>query len=59
MAMDGEEIRPELQALQERIERTLDEVRAEARATRHAKGYRTARENVADLVDAGSFQHCG
>ena len=57
-SMDGE-IRPELQALRERIERTLDEARAEARAKRHAKGYRTARENVADLVDAGSFQEYG
>jgi len=56
--MDGD-IRPELQALRERIERTLDEARAEARAKRHAKGYRTARENVADLVDAGSFQEYG
>ena len=28
-------------------------------AKRHAKGYRTARENVADLVDAGSFQEYG
>ena len=57
--MDGEEIRPELRALQERIERTLDGARAEARAKRHAKGYRTARENVADLVDEGSFQEYG
>ena len=56
--MDGE-IRPELRALRERIERTLDEARSEARAKRHAKGYRTARENVADLVDAGSFQEYG
>jgi len=56
--MDGE-IRPELRALQERIERTLDEARAAARDKRHAKGYRTARENVADLVDAGSFQEYG
>jgi acetyl-CoA carboxylase carboxyltransferase component len=56
--MDGK-IRPELQALRERIERTLDEARSEARAKRHAKGYRTARENVADLVDEGSFQEYG
>lgn len=57
--MDGQELRPELQALRERIERTLDEARAEARDRRHAKGYRTARENVADLVDTGSFQEYG
>ena len=53
------EIRPELQALRERIERTLDEAREEAREKRHSKGYRTARENVADLADAESFQEYG
>ena len=52
--MDGD-IRPELEALRERIERTLDAARSEARAKRHAKGYRTARENVADLVDEGPY----
>ena len=56
--MDGE-IRPELRALRERLERTLDAGRQEARAKRHAKGYRTARENVVDLVDEGSFQEYG
>ncbi|MEJ6538962.1 MAG: carboxyl transferase domain-containing protein [Halioglobus sp.] len=56
--MDGD-IRPELEALRERIERTLDAARSEARAKRHAKGYRTARENVADLADEGSFQEYG
>ena len=56
--MDGE-IRPELQALRERLERTEDDARDEARAKRHAKGYRTARENVADLVDEDSFQEYG
>lgn len=56
--MDGE-IRPELQALRERVARTLDDARDEARSKRHAKGYRTARENVADLTDEGSFQEYG
>jgi acetyl-CoA carboxylase carboxyltransferase component len=56
--MDGE-IRPELRALRERLERTLDAGRQEARAKRHAKGYRTARENVVDLVDEDSFQEYG
>jgi acetyl-CoA carboxylase carboxyltransferase component len=51
--------RPELLAWQERRARTLDEFRSEAREKRHAKGYRTARENVADLVDAHSFQEYG
>ncbi|MCB9592424.1 MAG: biotin carboxylase [Sandaracinaceae bacterium] len=36
-----------------------DEARSEARAKRHAKGYRTARENLADLVDDGSFLEYG
>ena len=53
------EIRPELQALRERIARTLDDAREEARAKRHGKGYRTARENVADLADEDSFQEYG
>ena len=51
--------RPELLAWQERRARTLDDFRSEAREKRHAKGYRTARENVADLVDADSFQEYG
>ena len=56
--MEGE-IRPELQALRERKERTLDDAREEARAKRHGKGYRTARENVDDLADEDSFQEYG
>lgn len=54
-----DDVRPELQALHERIARTLDDAREDARAKRHAKGYRTARENLADLVDEGSFQEYG
>jgi acetyl-CoA carboxylase carboxyltransferase component len=56
--MEGD-IRPELQMLRERLARTLDEARDEARKKRHANGYRTARENVEDLVDPGSFQEYG
>jgi acetyl-CoA carboxylase carboxyltransferase component len=56
--MDSD-IRPELQALRERQALTLDGAREEAQAKRHAKGYRTARENVADLVDEDSFQEYG
>jgi acetyl-CoA carboxylase carboxyltransferase component len=56
--MDGD-TRSELNALRERVERTLDDVRTQARGKRHASGYRTARENVADLVDEGSFQEYG
>tara|TARA_R110001592_G_scaffold363248_6_gene682339 strand:+ start:36414 stop:37943 length:1530 start_codon:yes stop_codon:yes gene_type:complete len=51
--------RPELTAWRERLSRTLDEQRAEAKAKRHSKGYRTARENVQDLVDEHSFLEYG
>jgi len=36
-----------------------DEARPRAVAKRHAKGYRTARENLADLVDEGSLLEYG
>ncbi|MFK7985522.1 MAG: acyl-CoA carboxylase subunit beta [Sandaracinaceae bacterium] len=36
-----------------------DEAREQAVEKRHAKGFRTARENLADLVDAGSFLEYG
>jgi len=55
----SDDLRPELAGLNERLDKTLDEVRAEAAAKRHAKGYRTARENLADLVDEGSFTEYG
>ncbi len=54
-----EDTRPELLALQQRQARTLDDERGEARDKRHAKGYRTARENLTDLVDADSFVEYG
>ena len=54
-----DELRPELAGLKARLDKTLDEVRAEAAAKRHTKGYRTARENLADLVDEGSFTEYG
>ena len=53
------EIRPELAALRERLDKTLDSQRSEASDKRHHKGYRTARENLADLVDADSFLEYG
>jgi acetyl/propionyl-CoA carboxylase alpha subunit/acetyl-CoA carboxylase carboxyltransferase component len=37
----------------------LDESRPEAVAKRHGRGHRTARENIADLVDPGSFLEYG
>jgi acetyl-CoA carboxylase carboxyltransferase component len=56
--LEGEN-RPEYTAWRQRQDRTLDEQREEASAKRHARGYRTARENVADLVDEDSFQEYG
>ncbi|GAB3278056.1 acyl-CoA carboxylase subunit beta [Parahaliea aestuarii] len=53
------EIRPELAALRERLARTLDGERAEALHKRHEKGNRSARENLADLVDEGTFLEYG
>ena len=47
----NDKTRPELAALEARLERSLDSHRREAREKRHAKGYRTARENLADLTD--------
>jgi len=38
---------------------SLDEHRADAAAKRHAKGYRTARENLASLCDPDTFQEYG
>lgn len=55
----ADDSRPPLEHLRERLALTLDEARAEARERRHARGYRTARENLHDLVDAGSFQEYG
>ena len=52
--MSGE-LRPELQALKERLARTLDEGREEARARRHAKGYRTSYSHLSQVfVEAGN-----
>src|SRR5947209_8526251 len=38
---------------------TLDEARPDAVAKRHDRGHRTARENLADLVDPGTFVEYG
>jgi acetyl-CoA carboxylase carboxyltransferase component len=42
-----------------RQDKSLDEGRAQARDKRHAKGYRTARENLIHLSDEGSFVEYG
>ncbi len=56
---DAGHIRADLQRVIERHAYTLDENRPAAVAKRHAQGQRTARENIADLCDAGSFIEYG
>ena len=51
--------RDDLEELRRRQELLLDTARSEAIAKRHAKGQRTARENVADLIDEGTFVEYG
>ncbi len=45
--------------LQARLAKTTDESRPHALTKRHAKGYRSARENLYDLVDEGTFVEYG
>ncbi len=51
--------RADLARLRERLVFTQDAARMEAVAKRHAQGMRTARENIAALVDPGSFVEYG
>jgi acetyl-CoA carboxylase carboxyltransferase component len=51
--------RADLERLLQRQAFTLDAARPEAVARRHAQGQRTARENIADLCDDGSFLEYG
>ncbi len=51
--------RADLRAVRERHEIGLDAARAEAVAKRHDRGRRTARENLADLLDEDSFVEYG
>lgn len=53
------QVRPDLQHLLSRHALTLDAARPDAVAKRHALGLRTARENIADLCDPGSFNEYG
>ena len=52
-------IRPDLQRVLDRHAHTLDANRPEAMAKRHATGMRSARENIADLCNDGSFIEYG
>jgi acetyl-CoA carboxylase carboxyltransferase component len=52
-------VRDDLDEVLRRRAATRDEARPEAVERRHAAGGRTARENIADLVDPGSFVEYG
>ncbi len=56
---DPNAIRADLQRVIDRHAFLYDEARPDAVARRRARGQRTARENVADLCDAGTFVEYG
>jgi len=56
---DLETVRADLARVRERQDATLDEARPAAVERRREAGRRTARENVADLCDEGSFEEYG
>ncbi len=58
-AADPAQPRAALRAVLARHALTFDAARPEAVARRHSSGRRTARENLADLLDAGSFTEYG
>ncbi len=57
--IDPAHIRPDLQQAIDRHTVGLDAARSAAVEKRHARGHRTARENLADLVDPDSFVEYG
>jgi acetyl/propionyl-CoA carboxylase alpha subunit len=58
-AVDLEALRPDLAEVLARQAKTADAHRPDAVARRRATGQRTARENIAALVDNGSFHEYG
>ena len=56
---DLDRIRPDLQEVLDRKAAGYDENRPQAVAKRRKTGHRTARENIADLCDAGTFVEYG
>ncbi|MEZ5559590.1 MAG: carboxyl transferase domain-containing protein [Pseudomonadales bacterium] len=56
---DLEQVRADLAETRQRHGYGLDENRPDAVARRHGRGSRTARENIADLVDPDSFVEYG
>jgi acetyl-CoA carboxylase carboxyltransferase component len=57
--VDPSAVRADLAEVLERQAMTLDHARPDAVARRHSHGHRTARENVADLCDPGTFTEYG
>ena len=57
--LDLDRVRPDLGEVVRRHQLTLDEGRRAVIAKRHKQNRRTARENIADLVDPGSFVEYG
>jgi len=56
---DPDAIRPDLAAVLARHEKGLDPGRPDVVRRRHEQGRRTARENIADLCDEGTFAEYG
>jgi acetyl-CoA carboxylase carboxyltransferase component len=57
--LDLDHVRHDLGEVLDRHARTLDTARPRAVTSRRATGHRTARENIADLVDPGTFVEYG
>jgi acetyl/propionyl-CoA carboxylase alpha subunit/acetyl-CoA carboxylase carboxyltransferase component len=57
--IDLDAIRPDLAEARARKDLTADAARPDAIAKRHRQGGRSARENIADLADPGSFHEYG
>ena len=51
--------RPEFEKFLQRLEKSSDEFRVSSKEKRYAKKYRTARENLAHLIDEDSFLEFG
>lgn len=58
-SVDLDYVRPDLAEVLDRQQRLQDQRRPKAVAKRHRKGLRTARENLADLLDSDSFNEYG
>ena len=57
--VDLDHVRDDLRAALDRRAKTLDSARPDAVERRHEAGRRTARENIEDLVDPGTFVEYG